>query len=121
MRHLRFAAIALALFVAGTALAGAATHSPAAPTNLRAFLLRVNEPVSHSYPRTPAFAWSPVHGARCYQFEVGTSKSFTENSLIWSNVPYVFTRTPLIDGGLGGCRKSKTCSKLWVFAMRSVR
>ena len=96
MRHLRFAAIALALFVAGTALAGAATHSPAAPTNLRAFLLRVNEPVSHSYPRTPAFAWSPVHGARCYQFEVGTSKSFTENSLIWSNVPYV-------SGAHSGC------------------
>ena len=90
MRHLRFAAIALALFViAGTALAGAATHSVAAPNNLRGFLLRLNEPLSHTFSRTPAFAWSPVHGARCYQFEVGTSKSFTENSLIWSNVPYV--------------------------------
>jgi hypothetical protein len=96
MRHLRFAAIALALFVAGTALAGAATHSPSAPTNLRAFLLRVNEPISHSYSRTPAFVWSPVHGARCYQFEVGTSKSFTENSLIWSNVSYV-------SGAHSGC------------------
>jgi len=96
MRHLRFAAIALALFVAGTALAGAATHSSTAPQNLRAFLLRVNEPVTHSYPRTPAFAWAPVHGARCYQFEVGTSKSFTENSLIWSNVPYV-------SGAHSGC------------------
>ena len=97
MRHLRFAATALALFaIAGTAFAGAANRAPATPKNLRAFLLRINEPASHSYPRTPAFAWSPVKGARCYQFELGTSKSFTENSLIWSNVPYV-------SGAHSGC------------------
>ena len=90
MRHLRFAALALVLFaVAGTTFAGAATHNPGAPKNLRAFLLRPNEATTHVFPRTPAFAWSPVSGARCYQFEVGTSKTFTENSLIWSNVPYV--------------------------------
>jgi hypothetical protein len=90
MRHLRFAAIALVLFaVAGTTFAGAATHNPAPPKNLRAFLLRPNEATTHVFPRTPSFAWSPVSGARCYQIEVGTSKTFTENSLIWSNVPYV--------------------------------
>ena len=90
MRHLRLAVIALALFaVAGTTLAGAATHIPAAPKNVRAFLLRPDETTTHVFSRTPAFAWSPVSGARCYQVEVGTSKTFTENSLIWSNVPYV--------------------------------
>ena len=90
MRYLRFAALAVVLFaVAGSAFAGAATRTPSSPKNLRAFLLRVDEPSSHSYPRTPAFAWSPVRGARCYQFELGTSRRFTENSLIWSNVPYV--------------------------------
>ena len=26
---------------------------------------------THVFPRTPAFAWSPVSGARCYQFELG--------------------------------------------------
>jgi len=89
MRHLRLAAIAIALFaVAGTTFAGAATHTPAAPKNLRAFLLRPNEATTHVFSRTPAFAWSPVRGARCYQFELATSKTFTENSLIWSNVPY---------------------------------
>jgi hypothetical protein len=91
MRYLRFVALAAAVFaVAGTAFAGAATRSPStSPKHLRAFLLRVDEPVTHSYPRTPAFAWAPVRGARCYQFELGTSRRFTENSLIWSNVPYV--------------------------------
>jgi len=91
MRYLRFAVLAALVFaVAGTTFAGAATRSPStAPKNLRAFLLRVDEALSHSYPRTPAFAWSPVRGARCYQFELGTSRRFTENSLIWSNVPYV--------------------------------
>jgi hypothetical protein len=90
MRHLRIAVIALTLFaIAGTTFAGAANRSSTSPKNLRAFLLRVDEPVAHVFPRTPAFAWAPVRGARCYQFEIGTSKSFTENSLIWSNVPYV--------------------------------
>ena len=89
MRHLRFAAIALALFaVAGTAFAGSASHSPNAPKNLHGFLLRSNEPTTNEFPRTPAFAWSPVSGALCYEFELGTSKSFTQNTLIWSNVSY---------------------------------
>ena len=81
MRHLRFAAIALALFaVAGTAFAGSASHSPNAPKNLHGFLLRSNEPTTNEFPRTPAFAWSPVNGALCYEFELGTSKSFTLGS-----------------------------------------
>jgi hypothetical protein len=88
MRHLRLAATALALLaVAGTAIAGAATRSNA-PTNLRGFLLSPNEQTTHTFARTPSFVWSPVRGARCYEFELGTSRSFTENSLIWSNVNY---------------------------------
>jgi hypothetical protein len=90
MRHLRLVVAALAILaVVGTTLAGAATHPASAPSGLRGFLLRPDEPSTHVFARTPAFAWSPVRGARCYQFELGTSKSFTENSLIWSNVPYV--------------------------------
>jgi hypothetical protein len=92
MRHLRLAAIAFALFaVAGTAIAGAATKS-SAPKNLRAFLLRADEPTAHTFPRTPAFAWAPVSGARCYEFELATSKAFSENSLVWSNVNYAVGR-----------------------------
>ncbi len=90
MRHLRIVATVLALFaVVGTTLAGAANRSSAPPKNLHGFLLRPGEKATHVFARTPAFAWSPVSGARCYQFEIGTSKTFTENSLIWSNVPYV--------------------------------
>ena len=50
-----------------------------APKNLKAFLLRVNEPESlyaRSFPRTPAFAWSPVAGAKRYEFELSTSENF---------------------------------------------
>jgi hypothetical protein len=98
MRHLRFAAIAVALFaVAGTAFAGSASHSTNVPTNLHGFLLRANEPTTNVFPRTPAFAWAPVSGALCYEFELGTSKNFTQNTLIWSNVSYGVGAKP-------GCR-----------------
>ncbi len=98
MRHLRLAAIAVALFaVAGTAFAGSATHSPYLPKNLHGFLLRASESSTHVFPRTPAFAWSPVRGALCYEFELGTSKNFTQNTLIWSNVSYGVGAKP-------GCR-----------------
>src|SRR5262245_38273060 len=98
MRHLRLAAIAVALFaVAGTAFAGAATHSQNLPRNLHGFMLRANESSTHVFPRTPAFAWSPVRGALCYEFELGTSRNFTQNTLIWSNVSYGVGAKP-------GCR-----------------
>ena len=68
---------------------GAPTASAAtplkAPKGLKAFLLRVNEPESlnsRNFPRTPAFAWSPVKGAKRYEFELSTSKSFSEGALI---------------------------------------
>jgi hypothetical protein len=58
----------------------------AAPKNLRGFLLRPNEPVTHTYSRTPAFSWAPVRGAACYEFQLATSRTFGESSLVWSNV-----------------------------------
>jgi hypothetical protein len=104
MRQLRLAAFALALFaVAGTTFAGATSLSTPAPKNLRGFLLRSNEPTSHTFPRTPAFAWAPVRGALCYEFELGTSKRFTQNSLIWSNVSYAV-------GGKPACRTASVGS-----------
>lgn len=84
-----------ALFLAALALvsvpaASALTRAAAAdgPQNLRGFLLRADEPVTRVFPRTPSFAWSPVSGAACYEFELSTSKRFGENSLVWSNVRY---------------------------------
>lgn len=59
---------------------------PAAPTGLRAFLLRAEEPLRHDFPRTPSFAWRPVAGAIRYEFELATSRQFAGNAIIWSNV-----------------------------------
>ena len=79
MRHLRLAATALALFaVAGTTFAGAATHTPAAPKNLRAFLLRPNEATTHVFSRTPAFAWSPVRAPAATSSSSGRARRSRE-------------------------------------------
>jgi len=80
----------LAVFgVLGLALSGAAAariDRPAVtPQGLKAFLLRSDEPVKHEFNRTPSFAWLPVRGAIRYEFELATSKSFTESSIVWSN------------------------------------
>jgi hypothetical protein len=93
MRHLRFVTLALAILAAaGATFAGAAAPRSQAPKNLRAFLLRPDEAGTHVFARTPAFAWSPVRGARCYEFELATSKQFSQSSLIWSNVQYTVGR-----------------------------
>jgi hypothetical protein len=60
--------------------------SPAGPTGLKGFLLRPNESVTHSFARTPAFAWRPARGAVCYEFQLATSRTFDGNSVVWSNV-----------------------------------
>ena len=92
----------LAVFgVLGLALSGAAEariDRPAVtPQGLKAFLLRSDEPVKHEFNRTPSFAWLPVRGAIRYEFELATSKSFTESSIVWSNAKDEFvapTTTP---------------------------
>jgi len=78
---------AVATLVSGAALAKGGT-STASPKNLRGFLLSPSEPVSHVFPRTPAFAWAPTRGALCYEFELATSRKFGENAIVWSNVRY---------------------------------
>jgi hypothetical protein len=83
----RLAIVAMALLATVVTSASAReAGAPATPTGLRGFELRPNEPVKHTFSRTPAFAWSPVRGAACYEFELATSGSFSGNSIIWSNV-----------------------------------
>ena len=85
MRAARFALFAVA--VLGTLLAASASAAPpGAPNGLRGFELRPNESSTHTFSRTPAFAWSPVRGASCYEFELATSRSFDGSSVFWSNV-----------------------------------
>ncbi len=59
--------------------------TPAAPKNLQGFLLRPDESVTHTFSRTPAFAWAPVRGAACYEFELATSRSYESSTIVWSN------------------------------------
>jgi hypothetical protein len=54
------------------------------PQSLHAFTLRANEPVVHTFARTPSFAWNPVAGAVSYEFELATSKGFSEGGIVWS-------------------------------------
>ncbi len=85
MRAARLALFAVALL--GTLLAtSAAAAPPGAPKGLRGFELRPNESSTHTFSRTPAFAWSPVRGASCYEFELATSRTFDGSSVFWSNV-----------------------------------
>src|SRR6188474_404146 len=85
MRAARLSLLLLA--VAGTVIATSASAAlPGAPKNLRGFELRPNEPPTHTFSRTPAFAWQPVRGAACYEFELATSRSFSGSSIVWSNV-----------------------------------
>ena len=75
---------ALALALTGSVQARPMA-STAAPQGLTAFLLRADEPTKHEFNRTPSFAWLPVRGALRYEFELATSRTFTESSIIWSN------------------------------------
>ena len=84
-RLILFSLVLLAIpFV--TAATAMEAGPPPAPKGLHGFLLRPNEPVNHTFSRTPAFAWAPARGAACYEFELATSRSFGDSSVVWSNV-----------------------------------
>jgi hypothetical protein len=85
--------IALALALAVPASAPARKSRAKAPVGFKAFLLNYRESKKHTFPRTPAFGWKPIKGARRYEFQLATSSSFRESSMIWSSssltAPYV--------------------------------
>jgi hypothetical protein len=75
-----------------------------APKGLKAFLLRVDEPqarYNRTFPRTPAFAWRAVPRAKRYEFELSTSKTFSEGAVVWSSATAkVDVPTPAISPGV---------------------
>lgn len=101
------AARLLALIVAALVLAPAAAAADA-PKNLHGFLLRADEAErpTHVFPRTPAFGWDPVPGARRYEFQLSTSKRFTENAIVWSNedIGAPLTTVPITLPWISGAR-----------------
>jgi hypothetical protein len=80
-----------AVFSAGGSAAGQAGEL-AKPSALQTFLhipptgqLESASEVEGPYPRTPAFAWSPVRGATHYQFQLSTRPDFlADNAIVWS-------------------------------------
>ena len=101
VRRLLLLAVLGVLALALSGVAEARIDRPAiTPQGLKAFLLRSDEPVKHEFDRTPSFAWLPVRGAIRYEFELATSRSFTESAIVWSNAndefvaPTTTTTTP---------------------------
>lgn len=74
----------LAVVLAALAFAPASLAA-SAPTGLHGFLLKADdaEQPTHTFSRTPSFAWDPVPGADRYEFELSTSKSFADNAVVW--------------------------------------
>ena len=95
MGSVRFVAICFAaLAVTGSAQARTDVAAPAAPSGLRAFLLRPSEAVTHEFARTPSFSWLPVRGAMRYEFELAKTPSFSEASTFWSDAKL---KTPAVS------------------------
>ena len=84
MRTPLLAAVCLGLLLLAPAGEAATAVRGAPPTALHGFLLRADEPVRNSFPRTPSFAWNPAPGALRYQFQLATSSSFRESGIVYS-------------------------------------
>jgi hypothetical protein len=83
-RRTVLALLALALVIPASAPARRAARL-STPSGLKAFSLNYNEPASHNFSRTPAFSWKPVPRAGNYEFQLATSSSFRDNSIVWSS------------------------------------
>ncbi|HEY4976295.1 MAG TPA: hypothetical protein VII05_02935, partial [Gaiellaceae bacterium] len=75
---------ALAVALAAPASAPARQSAVKPPIGLKAFLLRYDEAAVHTFSRTPSFGWKPVTRAASYDFQLSTSSTFRENSIVWS-------------------------------------
>jgi hypothetical protein len=81
-------ALALVLVAQATPAPSSSGLVPGSPSDLRGFLLRADEPLTHDYARTPSFAWKPVVNAigGHYQFQISTSQSFQDGTLVFKDV-----------------------------------
>ncbi len=83
--RLTAAAVLACVLVPSAAATVHASSRLAAPTNLRAFLFRSDEPTARTYARTPSFAWRPVPGAKRYEFQLSTSNTFRDSGVVYSD------------------------------------
>ncbi len=77
-------ALALALALPASAPARQSATRSKAPTGLKAFLLRYDEPTKRNFSRTPSLGWKPVSQATSYDVQLSNSTTFRENSIVWS-------------------------------------
>src|ERR671933_1185710 len=70
--------------VSGAQAAKRPLRPPATPSALRPFLLSPAEAATHTFPRTPSFAWHPVRNAALYEFELATSDTFNEGQIVFA-------------------------------------
>ena len=77
--------VAAALLSPASPALAATRATTGAPTGLHAFLLRVDEPRTEVFSRTPSFAWNPVPGAVHYEFQLSTSGSFQDSGIVFDD------------------------------------
>ena len=88
MPAVRLAFVCSFALLAFASPANAANKLLPAPKQLRGFVLRADEKPSlynHTFPRTPAFAWRPIAGAKKYEFELSTSEVGDDGAVLWSS------------------------------------
>jgi hypothetical protein len=85
MARLAAALLAVLALAAPASASRTATAKLRSPSDFRAFLLRANEEPGHSFSRTPAFAWSPVVGAKKYELVLSISPLFRGNGIVWDD------------------------------------
>src|SRR6266851_3133209 len=95
MRGPRIASALALLALAVPAAAGSVAHKPVpskaatsakqAPLGLKGFLLRYDEATRHVFASNPAFAWRPTANAAHYEFQLATSSTFRDNSVVYEN------------------------------------
>ena len=83
MARVRLTAAVIAAFAVALP-AHSALAAQKGPQELHGFTLRASEPVVHTFARTPSFAWNPLAGAKTYEFELATHRTFSDNSIVWS-------------------------------------
>ena len=85
MRLARLLLLCLAALAVTGSVQARVAAPPAAPQNLKPFLLRANEAPKREFSRTPSFSWLPVRGAMRYEFELSKNQDFTEAGIFWSD------------------------------------
>lgn len=88
MRFSRLAAtVVLSLLVVSGATAATRAQTVVnvalvAPLDVRGFMLTADEASADTFTRTPSFAWKPVTGAKRYEFQLASARTFASGAML---------------------------------------